>query len=44
MVDGLHIHIQKTPMKSLATALSGKEVEGMILTNMQCKAIWNCHN
>jgi hypothetical protein len=54
MVDGLHKHIQNRMKKPLAIALSGVEkcLRGCVwggdggkeLTNVQCKALQNCHN
>jgi hypothetical protein len=50
MVDSFYIHTQNRMMKPLAIALSGLgrgsrgEDSGGYLTNVQCKAIWNCHN
>jgi hypothetical protein len=45
VVDGLHIHIQNRTMNLLAIALSGAGREfGGDLTDIQCKAIQNCHD
>jgi hypothetical protein len=50
MVDGLHIHIKNRMMKPLAIALieAGRGLlrgdVGGNPTNIQCKAIHNCHN
>jgi hypothetical protein len=49
MVDGAPIHIRNRMMKPLAITVSravrgwGRD-GGSDLTNVQCKAIWNCHN
>jgi hypothetical protein len=51
MVDGIHIPIQNNMMKLLSVVLTGvgRGLPGVggggggsDLTNVQCKAIWNC--
>jgi hypothetical protein len=49
MVDGLHILTWNRTKEPLVMVLSGVRMSkrrdgGCDLTNVQCKAIWNCHN